>query len=317
MANSTFMRRYLDRPYLYLSKRLWSHLPTFLKSYRPVRAYGAHLQSLIQLRAERRQSVGTFFFRNRPELQLLVRLLNQNHAGSAVHIAVLGCSKGAEVYSISYALRSARPDLDIRLCALDIAPDVLRFGKEGVYSLAHRDMLGFLSLPTFAQDGDLAANTLKDQNRSIFERMSSEELEGMFDLEGHQVRVKPLFREGITWHLGNAGDPGLVRQLDPQDIVIANRFLCHMNPKEAERCLRNIVRLVRPGGYLFVTGVDLSVRTNVARDLAWKPVTELIGEIHDGDPSLRRDWPWAYWGLEPLDQRREDWQIRYASVFQI
>lgn len=52
-----------------------------------------------------------------------------------------------------------------------------------------------------------------------------------------------------------------------QDIVVANRFLCHIQPEEAEACLRNVARLVKPGGYLFVSGVDLGVRTKVARDL--------------------------------------------------
>jgi hypothetical protein len=46
-------------------------------------------------------------------------------------------------------------------------------------------------------------------------------------------------------------------------------------------------------------------------------VTELIREIHDGDPSLRQDWPLQYWGLEPFDGRRSDWKMRYSSVFQV
>lgn len=90
-----------------------------------------------------------------------------------------------------------------------------------------------------------------------------------------------------------------------------------MRPKEAEECLRNLVRLVKPGGYIFVSGIDLDVRTKVARELGWRPVTELIKEIHEGDPSLRRDWPLRYWGLEPFNESRADWKIRYASVFQI
>ena len=72
-----------------------------------------------------------------------------------------------------------------------------------------------------------------------------------------------------------------------------------------------------PGGYLFVSGVDLDVRTNVAIDLGWEPVPELMAEIHDGDPLVRADWPWHWWGLEPLDRRRNDWQTRYASVFRV
>ena len=49
-------------------------------------------------------------------------------------------------------------------------------------------------------------------------------------------------------------------------------------------CLRNLAQLVSPGGYLFVTGVDLDVRTQVALELGWEPIPELRAEIHDGDP---------------------------------
>jgi hypothetical protein len=40
----------------------------------------------------------------------------------------------------------------------------------------------------------------------------------------------------------------------------------HMNASEAERCLRNIARLVTPLGYLFVSGVDLNILTKVAKE---------------------------------------------------
>src|SRR5262249_15155399 len=270
---------------------------------------------LIHLRATRSQYVGTFFFRNRPELELLIRLLDQKRQGSTLDVAALACSKGAEVDSILYAIRCARTDLSVRLRAVDISKDVLEFAKAGVYSTNHYE--SGVPSPGFLVSGeDVAMNTSRDQPSSIFERMCSEEMEAMFDREEDQVRVKPRFREGITWHLGDAGDPGLVDALGPQDIVVANRFLCHMHPEQAEKCLRNLARLVKPGGYLFVSGVDLDVRSKVAQELGWRPVTELISEIHEGDPSLRRDWPSQYWGLEPFDQGRIDWKMRYASVFQ-
>jgi hypothetical protein len=90
-----------------------------------------------------------------------------------------------------------------------------------------------------------------------------------------------------------------------------------MAPLDAERCLRNIVGLIKPGGYLFVSGVDLDVRTKVALELRWEPLEELMAEIHDGDPSVRADWPWHWWGLEPLNRKRHDWKIRYVGVFRI
>ena len=139
----------------------------------------------------------------------------------------------------------------------------------------------------------------------------------MFDWEGDRARVKSWLREGIAWRLYDAADPELIPSLGPHDIAVASNFLCHMAPSDAERCLRNIGQLISPGGYLFVSGVDLEVRTKVALDLGWEPVTELMAEIHDGDPSLRADWPWQWWGLEPLNRRRHDWQTRYATAFRI
>src|SRR5262249_19069589 len=104
---------------------------------------------------------------------------------------------------------------------------------------------------------------------------------------------KSWIKEGITWHCADAGDPELVSVLGPQDMIIANRFLCHMETAAAERILRNISRVVKPGGYLFVSGVDLNVRMRVALDMKWKAVTELMKEVHDGDPTIRDGWPFA------------------------
>jgi chemotaxis methyl-accepting protein methylase len=301
---------------------VWGRLPASLGEWKLVRAYGAHLHSLIQLQARRQQSVGTFFFRNRFELDLLIRLLREKPEGAMADIAILACSKGAEVYSFSYAIRSARPDLKVRLCALDISKEVLEFAKAGVYSLENHDGVEALSSspPSVVDEGvkggDVATGTAKDQPSSIFERMSREEIETMFDREKDLVIVKPQYREGIEWHLGNAGDPALVGALGRKDVVVANRFLCHMHPEEAERCLRQLTELVKLDGYLFISGVDLGVRSKVAQEVGLTPVTELIEDIHEGDQSLRRDWPLRYWGLEPIDERRPDWKMRYASVFQ-
>ena len=51
--------------------------------------------------------------------------------------------------------------------------------------------------------------------------------------------------------------------------------------------------------------------------MSWITVTDLIREVHAGDDTLRGAWPFHYWGIEPLDEERPDWQLRYASVFQI
>src|SRR3989454_6027519 len=290
-SKSKILRKCLGRPYWFLNRWIWKHLPASLRLLRPVRVYGMHFHSLVRLRAARRQSVGTFFLRNRPELELMRRLLDQKSHGSSLAISVLACSKGAEAYSIAWTIRSARPDLKLRMHAVDISQDVLEFAERGVYSLKSPDVLNAPNHEGVTETGVVTWNTWRDQDTSIFERMTDGEMEAMFNGEGDQVTVKSWLRNGIIWHLADAGDPELVSVLGPQDMVVANRFLCHMEPVAAGRCLRNIARLVKPGGYPFVSGVDLDVRTEVARAMRWEPVTDLIREIHEGEASLRRGGP--------------------------
>jgi chemotaxis methyl-accepting protein methylase len=222
---------------------------------------------------------------------LIQRLCEQKVDGANLRIAVLGCSAGAEVYSILWTIRSARPDLKVVLHAVDISKEILNFAERGVYEPSTCAVVG----------------------SSIFE-LTTNEKRGMFDWEGDQAKVKSWIREGIIWKIGDAADPEFISVLGFQDIVVASNFLCHMAPVDAEECLRNITRLVGPGGHLLVSGVDLDVRTKVALDLGWKPMPALLAEIHDGDPCFRADWPCAWWGLQPLDQRRPDWPDARADI---
>lgn len=279
--------------YLWLNKQVWELLPPVARDSYPGRCYGAWLHTLVRLRSNRHQYFGTFFLRNRPALELMRRLAEQQDCGSTLRVAVLACSIGAEVYSILWTIRSARPDLKIVLSAVDISKEVLAAGERGAYGASSSALVG----------------------SSIFERLTADEKQGMFDWDGAHARIKSWLRAGIVWRLGDAADPELVRDLGAQDIVCASNFLCHMAPTDAEKCLQNIGKLVTPRGYLFVSGVDLDVRQKVASDLGWEPVEDLLAEIHDGDRSVRADWPWQWWGLEPLDRDRSDWKARYASAF--
>jgi chemotaxis methyl-accepting protein methylase len=281
--------------YLRLNEWIWQRLPQATAAPRPVIAYGRLMHALVRSHGDRRQFLGTFFLRNRPQLELICRLANQRAKGRAVRVAVLGCSVGAEVYSILWSIRSRHPDLRVATTAADISSDVIAVARDGVYSPGVSDLV----------------------EEPICERMTAGELRGMFDREGPLLRVKPWMKEAIGWHVADARDPEIVDVLGRQDIVVANDFLCHMQRAEAEGCLRNIARLVAPGGYVVVSGIDLEVRSKVAKALSWKPVASAIEEIHDGDRSLRLSWPWRYWGLEPLDKTRRDWGVRYASIFQV
>ena len=281
--------------YLRLNEWIWKRLPRSITALPPVNSYGHLLHSLVLLRGERQMYLGTYFLRNRPELELIRRLMKVRVGEGQLKIAVLGSSNGAQVYSIMWAIRSLDPSRRVAIEAVDISPEALEIASRGVYASALSDLIG----------------------EPVLKLMSAQEEEEMFDREGEEFKVKAWIKEGITWRLGDAGAPEILDVLGPHDIVVANSFLCHMDPEDAEKCLLNIARLVAPQGYLFVSGVDLDVRTKVAKSLGWKPVAELLEEVHEGDPSLRASWPCKYWGLEPIDKRRPDWRLRYASVFQV
>src|ERR1700732_2214635 len=222
MAKVKVLRKCVGKPFLLVNEWAWKHLPTSLTMARPMRFYGALMHSLVELRADRQQYHGTFFLRNRPELELIRALANQRARGSTLRITVLACSNGAEVYSILWTIRSARPDLKVVVHAIDISNEILEIAKKGLYSLKAQELM----------------------DSAIFERLTEEEMREMFDRENDKVRIKSWIKEGINWQVGDAGDPELVSRLGRQDIVVANRFLCHMPPSDAERCLRNVGNLV-------------------------------------------------------------------------
>jgi len=281
--------------FLRLNQRLWTRLPLSVTTLTPVRSYGDFLHKLARIRGDRAQAFSTLFLRNRPALELLRRVAVRLPKGDSLRVAVLGCSTGAEAYSISWRILSERPDLKLVIQAVDISPQAIEVAKKGEYSLTSAQLT----------------------NTQILENVTPAESEQIFQKERDVMRVRSWIKDGISWSVADAGDPQAVDSFAPQDIVIANNFLCHMEPPEAEQCLRNIARMLRPDGYVFVAGIDLDVRTKVACDLGWLPVEELLEEIHEGDRYMRSYWPVQYAGLEPLNKKRRDWKVRYAAVFRV
>ncbi len=152
--------------------------------------------------ATREQYFGTFFLRNRPALELMRRLVDKKAKNSTLRATILACSAGAEVYSILWTIRSARPDLNVVVRAVDISQTILNFAKHGVYAPDTSGLVG----------------------SSIFERLTAPEMEQMFDWDGDVAKIKPWLREGITWQLGDASSPELIRDLGPQDIVVRQQL---------------------------------------------------------------------------------------------
>jgi SAM-dependent methyltransferase len=267
---------------------LWNGLPGAVRSWKVTQAIGR----LIHHRARRVQQRGggnyTRFFRNLPLLELL-RDLALEARGVPVKIAVLGCSTGAELYSVVWMIRRARPEHKIQALGIDISWTCLEAAASGVYSLQATEVAG----------------------------ISEASYERLFTRQENTLSVQQWLREGITWRAGDACSSDLAAQFGLQDIVLANNFLFQMSPERAETCLRNIARLVVPNGYLCISGVDLDVRSRAVRELGLIPMTARLEDIHTAEEGMLTAWPLLFWGLEPMDRRREDWPARYTTVFRL
>ena len=62
-------------------------------------------------------------------LELIRRLVERSTKTDTLRVAVLGCSTGAETYSVAWRIRSARPDLKFILHAVDISQQAVKIVK--------------------------------------------------------------------------------------------------------------------------------------------------------------------------------------------
>lgn len=278
-----------DRLKYYLVRsieKLCVHYPRVVK----VRFLGKVIHHIMCAWQKRIGGEYTRFFRNPPQFDVLRHVVTQKEAGSTLRISFLGCSTGAEVYSALWTIRSARPDLRVIAFGLDISSSAVRTASEGIYS-----------------SGSIELEGVPDELiKSVFDEQ-----------DGGSFKVREWIREGLSWEVMDVCSPNPLRHLGPQDIVMANNFLIHLHDREAEACLRNIAGLIVPGGYLFGYGIDLDVRTRVIRSLGMFPVRRELENIYNADHTALQFWPRKWWGTEPLDVKRPDWEVRYCAVFQM
>jgi chemotaxis methyl-accepting protein methylase len=278
---------------------IWNAIPDTMRSSGMVRSFGQFIHRRAcarQVRFPVDSTFHTFFLRNAPHFEVLRRRVLERPPGSVLRIAAIGCSSGAELYTAIWAVRCARQDLQLSATGVDIDAPALAKARTGVFSLDEHE---FSRLP----DEEL-------------ERLCTPAPVALFDREGETLRISDRIATAPSWVMYDARDAKLRHAIGEQDVVFANNILCHMYDREAEQCLRNIAGLVAPGGYLFMYGVDLDVKSRVAGSLGLVPVRDMIEDVYLADWNALARWPFSYWGREPFDATRPDWEMRYAAVYQ-
>jgi chemotaxis protein methyltransferase CheR len=272
-------------------ENLWHHFPAGSRRKLPLRNVEKLIYTFSARLSNRQQSNSTWFLRNTPMLYTLCELICSRDQAQPLRICSVGCSTGAELYSLLWLVRKAQPQIHLLPVGIDQSSSVIERARLGSYQRRGAEV--------------------KD--------LDDELLHDMFDQAGSEWKIKNWVAQGVQWIVGDATRPELRAQIGPQDVVLANNFLIHMQKPQAEACLTNLLDLLKPGGLLVCRGTDLDVRQKIVRKFGLIPVLTRIEDIHGADPE--RDaptgWPWRYWSLEPLDKNRKDWTERYATIFRI
>lgn len=288
MARNKFIRHYLGRPVWHLSRKIWELTPKTLQRTAPFRSFGRLIHQLSRLKDAPDMSEFTCFLRNRPLYSLICEVTEGSHFDTPVRIAVLGCSTGAEVFSLKWLL-SQSIETPIAMIGSDFSRNCLEICRQARYKA----------------------------NDEAVKNLSRSEIEALFDVRAESLTIKKSLQSDIIWKCLDIRDTDLPASLGPQHVVIANNILIHMPDDVAEASLRNLANSVEPGGLLCITGVDLDLRVRVARTLKLQPITSRIEEIHHGYSPILDAWPCSYYGLEQYDAHHPDHDYRYSMLYRV
>lgn len=266
----------------------------------PFRGLGRYIYRRVTRHDLRIQSHHTKFCRNDPQAEVLRDLIVRNFDGPDVRLASIGCSTGAELYSSFYTLRSSLPEMNISGVGIDLSDGVVEAARRAVYETTK---------PASSDVG------LFDPGATETDELSEAMVTEMFEtLPDGRLRVRDWIRADTTWLAADATDPDLINLIGMQDIVLANNFLGPMDDDLVEACVRNLLNLLRPHGFLVVDGMDQDLRARLIPELGLEPQLDRLEDIYHADPS-KRNWPWDRWAHEPIDRKRSDWPARYCSIF--
>ena len=221
-----------------------------------------------------------------PVLDFLLR--ERDRTRKALKVTVMGCSTGAEAYSIASVLRNRHPDLIFTVYAYDIDSDCINKARSGRYT-----------------------------PQEIFnnEIITAAFVNTTFDRENDFYVIKSDIRRHVHFDIADVLDPNLKEQIGTSDIIYAQHLLIHLKHKHAIKGFNNICRLLNPKAALFIAGIELDMFVKLTRKNNLKPCKYKIEEIHNEVGMYGKGWPYIYWGCEPFMTVRKDWQRRYSTIF--
>jgi chemotaxis methyl-accepting protein methylase len=223
----------------------------------------------------------------------VLNFLSQDRNGEALKVTVMGCSIGAEAYSIASILRNRHPDMAFTVHAYDIDQACIDKAKSARYTseevINHEILNNEMLISDFVND--------------------------TFDKVDGSYVIKSDIRKHVHFDVADVLDPNLRERVGTSDIVYAQNFLFHLKRKEALQGLINICSLLNPKSALFITGIDPDILVSQTRKHNLIPCDYRAEEIHKEMAMIRQGWPYNYSGCEPFMTVRKDWKRRYSTIF--
>lgn len=172
----------------------------------------------------------TSFFREEDHFALVREAVRDRLAAGQKRIRIwsAACSTGEEVYSLAIALHglaAAVPGADLRILGTDLSTKALRTAMLGQYSAAR------------------VAGVHPKLRTACFTRR-------MVDGETTYT-VRPVLREAVTFRQLNLARPPFPMN-GPIDVVLCRNVMIYFDDKVRQGLLREIDRLLAPGGHLLV-----------------------------------------------------------------
>lgn len=211
-----------------------------------------------------------------------------NSCVGELRIMSLACSNGAEPVSIASTLISAFPDLAFRVDGFDIDDNMLDIARTGIYKTE-----------ILQENGHLPQDFVEET----------------FEETGAGYVVRDAIRNRLTFSKVDLLDPQQLGKIGRCDILFVQNLFNNLPPHVSVKAFPLLTRLLRPGGYLFVDGMDLGQKVRLTAKAGFIPVTENLETNYELARTYVMSWPWHYSGLEPLDMSRRDRQRRYATIF--
>jgi chemotaxis methyl-accepting protein methylase len=275
-----------------LAKFVSKKIP-YLEKHRDSVAWKVWRHQIALMIDRRENSTFTGFLRSPSQFEALngpvVNYLTKQQPRSPLRIVVMGCSNGAEAFTIASILTARTPAIEFLIDAYDINGEIVEKAQSACF---HADEV---------------------LNNKI---ITSEFVRATFDIDDDTYRVKKDVAARVTFRVADVLSADLVKRAKCCDILFAQNFLFHLDPKNAIRAFENLCRLLKPRAVLFADGMDLGIRQKWTRIQQLVPLDFRIEEIHNEARRARAvGWPENYWGLEPFMTFATDWQRRYATIF--